>query len=111
MSGGAPKYESLNNGILRMLRNSDPAPTHPDVANGGGGGDNGSMETRVKALEETMVTVRDRLTKIETRLEHMPTKAELHKEISDQTWKMVTWMTGIATALIAATYFIAKHAS
>ncbi len=41
----------------------------------------------------------------------MPTKAELHKEISDQTWKFVTFVTTISTALIAVTFFIAKHVS
>jgi hypothetical protein len=67
------------------------------------------MEPRIKTLEGDMTSVRDRLTKIETRLEHMPTKAELHKEISDQTWKLITWVTGIATLLVAATFFIAKQ--
>lgn len=70
-----------------------------------------SMPGKERAIpkDTSMTSVRDRLTKIETRLEHMPTKAEFHKEISDQTWKLITWVTGIATLLVAATFFIAKQ--
>ena len=63
-----------------------------------------------------------RLTKIETIIPTLATKedlvrevgglrSEMHKEFNTQTWKFVTWMTGICTALIAATYFIANHAA
>lgn len=82
-----------------------------------GGGDNSDMETRVAKLEDFAIDTRDRLTRIESRLElEMATKTglhflevALHKEFNSQTWKFITWMTGICTALIAATYFIAKH--
>ncbi len=40
-------------------------------------------------------------------------RAEFHKEVSAQTLRFVTWVTGlfvtIGGALVAATYFIAKH--
>lgn len=40
-------------------------------------------------------------------------RSEFHKEIAAQTWRFVTWVTGlfvtIGSALVAATYFIAKH--
>lgn len=81
------------------------------LARGGGGGDNGGMEPRIKALETAIITVGDRLTKIETRLEYMPTKADLEairtdvfKAIGAQTWKFVSAI----SALVAVVYFIAK---
>lgn len=40
-------------------------------------------------------------------------RSEFHKEIAAQTWRFVSWVTGlfvtIGGALVAATYFIAKH--
>jgi hypothetical protein len=69
------------------------------------------MEARVSKLEDAMTDVRDRLVRIETRMEsfevNFATKADLHREINAQTWRFITWMTGICTALVAATYFIA----
>jgi len=76
-------------------------PSHAVVDQGGGGGDNTDMEARVSKLEvliQSMSTKEDLL-----RLE-----VKLHQELNAQTWKFVTWMTGICTALIAATYFIAR---
>lgn len=80
----------------------------------------GGMEARLKVLEEFAQVTRDRLTRIETKLDQFATKADiastegnlkadLHKAIGEQTWKLITWMTGISTALIAATYFIARN--
>lgn len=63
--------------------------------------DNGDMEARVTALEAAV--------------KHLATKEDLarleglfHREISAQTWKLVTFVCGFGTALVAATYFIAK---
>lgn len=94
------------------------------VDGGGGGGDDGGMEARISALEAANLETRDRLARIETRLETVATKADLaglhgdmqsmrvalHQEINSQTWKLVTFVCGFGTALVAATYFIAKHA-
>lgn len=73
--------------------------------NGGGnppGG--GDLESRVAAIEKAIPDIRERLIKVETRLDHieknMATKAdlealkgsisaELHKAINDQTWKFI----------------------
>lgn len=86
-------------------------PLHRDVAQleeiserlnrldrGGGGGDNGDMDTRVKALETAMVSVNDRLAKIETRLDHMPTKSDLSDAMTGQ----LKWIVGTAIVLGAA---------
>ncbi|MDE1139933.1 MAG: hypothetical protein PW999_09820 [Paraburkholderia tropica] len=91
---------------------SDGAP----VDGGGGSGDDGGMEARISALEAANLETRDRLARIETRLESVATKADLseltssfHREINAQTWRLVTFVCGFGTALVAATYFFAKH--
>lgn len=76
---------------------------------GGEPPDDGDMEARVAKLEDFVVEARDRLTKIESRLDHMATKADLHKEINNQTWKLVTFVSGFGTALAGAVYLIATH--
>lgn len=92
------------------------------VDGGGGGGEDGGMGARIVALEAANFETRDRLARIETRLDPMMTKADLfelrddmrvalHREINAQTWKLVTFGCSFGTALVAATYFIAKHVS
>jgi hypothetical protein len=90
-----------------------------------GGGEppyDGGMEARITTLEQANLETRDRLARIETRLESVATKADLaelrgemgsalHREINAQTWKLVTFVCSFGTALVAATYFFAKHIS
>jgi hypothetical protein len=38
------------------------------------------------------------------------TREYLRKEINVQTWRLITFVCGFGTALVAATYFIATHA-
>lgn len=91
----------------------DPrVPAARALSGGSGGGDNGDMDTRLKALESTMVTVVERLDTVETRLEYMPTKAELealrtdvYQAIGVQTWRLI----GSATILVAGVYYIARY--
>ncbi len=73
------------------------------------------MEARISALEAANLETRDRLARIETRMDSLATKedvaltrAALHQEINSQTWKFVTWTTTIGIALIGATFSIAK---
>lgn len=71
------------------------------------------MDARVAKLEAiitTLATKEDFLRlELSTKSEVLRLEAKLHQEMNAQTWKFVTWMTGICTALIAATYFIATH--
>ena len=75
--------------------------------------------------------ISERVTKIETLLPTLATKedlareigglrAEMHKEFGSvnkefgaQTWRIITWVTGlfvtVGGAMVAATYFIARH--
>lgn len=74
-----------------------------------GGGNDGGMEARISTLEAANVDPRERLTRIETRLEAVTTKEDLHLEINAQTWKLITFVCSLGTALVAATYFLATH--
>jgi hypothetical protein len=38
------------------------------------------------------------------------TREDLYQAINAQTWRLVTFVCGFGTALVAATYFIATHA-
>lgn len=67
------------------------------------------MEARVSKLEAFAQDARDRLARIETRLESVATKSDLHNELHALSWKMISWTTGIGAALCAAVYFIAKN--
>lgn len=88
------------------------------VDSDGGGGDDGGMEARISALEAANFETRDRLIKIETRMDSLAskedvalTRAALQDAINSQTWRLITFVCSFGTALVAATYFIAKHAS
>lgn len=65
------------------------------VAPGGNPPYDGGMESRVSKLEDFAQDTRDRLTRIETKLETVATKAELH----DMKAEMVKWIVGTAIGL------------
>lgn len=62
---------------------------------GGGGGYDEGMEARVAKLEESAADTRDRLVKIEARLEQTATKSDLTEAINNQ----IKWMVGTAVVL------------
>lgn len=65
---------------------------------------------RVGKLESSMTSV---MTDVAVIRSNYATREDLHKEISSQTWKFVTYTTSmfvtVSSALVAASYFIAKH--
>jgi hypothetical protein len=61
------------------------------------------MEARIIALDEFAVDARDRLARIETRLDTFATKADLHRELHGMTWRLF----GGATALVGIVYWLA----
>jgi hypothetical protein len=63
------------------------------------------MEARVVALEEFAIDARDRLARIETRLDTFATKADLHRELHGMTWRLF----GGASALVGIVYWIARN--
>jgi hypothetical protein len=104
--------------LMERFQRQESALRSLTIDGGGGGGDDSGMEARITALEQANLETRDRLARIETRLDSVATKADLaeltaafHREINSQTWKLVTFVCSFGTALVAATYFFAKHVS
>lgn len=95
-----PNYSLID----RLARQERALGTLPPVDGGGGGGDDGRMETRVSALEAANLETRDRLARIETRLDFVATKSDLHEALHSLTWKLI----GSCALLVAATFAIAK---
>ena len=102
-----------------LYRDFGGKPPIPPIQ--GGGDDGGDMlDSRVAKLEDLAMDTRERLARIETRLdsleEHCATKADLlglradlHEDMNAQTWKFITATTTLATALVGAVYWITKH--
>lgn len=63
------------------------------------------MQARVIALENFAIETRDRLTRIETRMDSFATKSDLHRELHAMTLKLFT----AASALVGIVYWIARH--
>lgn len=99
------------------LRTIQPRKESPE--NGGNlptGGEppyDGDMEARVTKLEAAAQDTRDRLVRIEARMENFEstfaTKADLHRELGAQTWRIIGAMLTFGTLLTAATFFIARN--
>src|SRR5438552_11599475 len=107
---GKVHYRDTHKGIPRISGSNNT------IDSGGQPPDDGSMESRVKKLEELAEDSRDRLTRIEARMDLFATKSDIgnlaatmHKEINAQTWKLVTFVCGFGGLLTAAVYFIARH--
>jgi len=62
------------------------------------------METRISDLEAFAVDARDRLARIETRLDTFATKEDLHRELHGMTRRLL----GGASALVGIVYWIAR---
>lgn len=81
--------------VVRLVNNRN-------VENGGGQPPGGDIEERLENIEEFVREARDRLTKIETRLdgvnENMATKADLH----ESNVSLIKWTVGTALTLGAA---------
>jgi hypothetical protein len=75
------------------------------------------MEGRLTAIEADVAVIRSNyatkedLAKLreELRGEILSGKAEFHKTIYEQTWKILHFMTGVVIAVVGAVYFIARY--
>ena len=83
------------------------------VAPGGPPPYDSDMEKRVEKLETAVGEIKTDLAVLKATC---ATAADIHKlgqaiqgDINTQTWKLVTFVCGFGTALVAATYFIVKH--
>lgn len=85
--------------------------------NGGGGTGDSGLEKRVEALEKALPDLRERLVRVETRLERMATTddlralkgeiaTELHKALNDQTWRVIGAICVIAGLAFTAAKYI-----
>jgi hypothetical protein len=79
--GGPPDDEGMNERILRL---GQLAEQHA---------------ASLAALERDVAVIRA----------SYASREDLHKELSAQTWRLVTFVCGFGTALVAATYFIVTH--
>ena len=90
-----------------VIRFSDLRREREDIVElekGGGGDDSGGMdgritriETRLDALSEAMTALRERLAKIEGKIDNLPS-----------TWVMVTTIVGSQVALLGFTFAILR---
>jgi hypothetical protein len=71
------------------------------------------MEARIAKLEDFAQGTRDRLTRIEARLDSFErtfaSKEDLHRELHAQTWRFVGAVTTLGIAIIGAMVWIAKN--
>lgn len=84
-------------------------------------GDNGDdyrelMDERITKLENQMGEVVQRLARIETRMDGLATKEfvmalhiDVSKELHALTSKLVTFVCGFGSALVAVTFYIARY--
>lgn len=84
--------ENLNTATLALVPRGDR------LTRGGEPPHTGNMEARVQTLEKFAQDARERLTRIETKLDHSATKADL----ADMKADMVKWIVGTAIALGSA---------
>ena len=80
----------------RQLKRSLPPGGEPPY--------DGGMEARVTALEKAAADVRERLARIETRLEATATKAD----VNEATVTQIRWMVGSGLALLGLAIAAAK---
>ena len=67
------------------------------------------MEARVAKLEEFAQDTRDRLARIETRMDTFATKEDLQRELLAQTWRVIGAMLTFGTLLTGIVYYIARN--
>ncbi|SFA71044.1 hypothetical protein SAMN04515620_101251 [Collimonas sp. OK607] len=93
-------------------KRAQPRNEKSRLAAGDGGGYVVDMNARIAKLEGFALDTRDRLSRIEERLEACATKSDvkdlestMHKELHGLTWKLI----GIAGVLVSMVYFVATQ--
>ncbi len=102
MSRGEVKLAWSNPPIIRAEGGqSSQADTPYEHGGGNGGGD--QMLERVKKLEEKVVSLGTDLAVIKAT---MSTKEDLHKELNNQTWKIILALVVAVLMAVLSRYFI-----
>lgn len=87
--------------VSRQLRTSGEPP------------DNGHMEARITKLESIVPTLATKLDLADLRTELVRVegsiRADMHKEFTAQTWRIIGAMLSFGTLLSAAVFFIARN--
>jgi hypothetical protein len=65
------------------------------------------LEFRMERFEQRMAALAQDVAVIRA---NYATREVLHREMSAQTWRLVTFVCGFGTVLVSATYFIVNHA-
>lgn len=71
------------------------------------------MESRAAKIENDIVEMKGDIAAMKVDIAIIQatfaSKDDMHREISALTWRLVTFVCGFGTALVAATYFIATN--
>ncbi|UMR29520.1 hypothetical protein MJ904_21025 [Massilia sp. MB5] len=89
-----------------MNSGNTPTPLEPPFASPADAPYDKDMESRVSRLEADLAALKTDVAVIRS---NYVTKEDLHKEINNLTWRLITFVCSFGTALVAATYFIARH--
>lgn len=83
------------------------------LRSGGEPPDNTHMDARIAKLEATLPTLATKEDLAREvgglRGEVGGLRGEIYKAVNDQTWKIITWTTGLGAALVAIAFFIARN--
>lgn len=88
-----------------MLVDGNPSWRGSPIDRGTGGGDNGGMDARLAALEARLDAV---LPTLATKSDVANLRADFHRELGGQTWRIIGTMLTAGALLTAAIYFIAR---
>ncbi|PJC18809.1 MAG: hypothetical protein CO065_08290 [Comamonadaceae bacterium CG_4_9_14_0_8_um_filter_57_21] len=110
--------------MLRTLEAAEHSHDNPIHKPPGGGNGGDTLEVRVSKLESVMPTLATRADIADLRMEVVRVdlslrselirvegsiRADMHKEFTSQTWRIIGAMMTFGTTLVAATYFIAHN--
>jgi len=85
----------MSSAIEKMITETTVIKPPNSFDGGGGGGYDGEMDTRLVKVEEFAADAKQRLVKIETRLDHTATKSD----VEASTNKIIIWIAGILFVL------------
>lgn len=81
--------------------------TGREVDGAGGGGDDGSMEARLSAVEQSIARIDASLPNLATKAELAELRADVHRGFADQTkWIIGTGVAGIAVFITVMTFVL-----
>lgn len=99
--------------MLSTLEAAEHSYDNPTRKPPGGGNGDDALEARVSKLESIVPTLATKIDMADLRTElarvEGSIRADMHKEFTAQTWRIIGAMMTFGTALVAATFFIAHN--